>query len=1009
MKGKRFPALIAALVLMFSCLTVVNVPLISAGETRTIAATDYTEQYRPQLSYTAASGWNNDPNGLIYVNGTYHMYYQYYPNGNRWGDMHWGHATSDDLVHWNEQEIAIYPNFDQNSPYPQGAIFSGSCVYADAVTAPTLFQPGESGFVAVFTQPDSSAGKGVYDQRQVLATSSDGTRFEANTFLEIIPNNDPDGVNEGDFRDPKVFRYRDKWIMAVGGGHIRIFTSENLVDWKLTQETGFWGECPDLFPLKVEESGEERWVMVMSPEDKQQSHDYNGTNRDDYYYPNEYYVIGTLSENFEFIPDSGAMLKPISFGIDSYAVQTFNDVPDGRRIGISWAASWKTVGDYALEHEGGLRENWNGGMTMAYELTLEKDGAGNLCLAKQPVKEYNALRKAALYQNETAELTDSNLLDGISGNLAEIDAEFDVAGKSGTIRLTVLKSDLEETVITYDIDRETLSFDRSGSSLSAKNTSRMTDIYSANVSPVNGRVSLRVFVDWGYVSVFANGGQASCISAVFPAFSSKGMSLTASQPLSAKVAVYALGSIWNNEAQAESSDLFYVSNRNLFLTKGSSEYVVASSSNPAFRNSNARYTVVSGEQNIRLTQGENATQITAVASGNAQIQAEYQGIKRVIDVQIADNGMQSQIEYSHRVYGNWNIGDGVQGEIWEDGKDAFLFSNAYAVDFTYEVTITSMDDDAQAAALVFRANENYTAYYCANYDFKDKKLKLWAAGIGDIESVEIDFRRDVPLRYQVVARGSNIRIYVNGSDLPIIDVEDETYLSGGRLGLNIYNGKFGFNDIKLTPIYANTDADVVTDFTAEGIVNIKNCVTGAYLGSDDFGSDEGKLTLYASYLKRLKSGDYTFEVIYLGGVKRTLTVGVENTGIEIVSAYNELVEGQSLEIELNLGGGNIERVLLDGREIAFLFDTDTGKLVIEADLLKGMSLNLHKLTVIADTGSVDFDFSLLDDGINEAAVAASKAISIIAAAFGGVCTVCIVLFWVLYRRYRMNREGGINV
>ncbi|MDE6398638.1 MAG: hypothetical protein K2L51_04895, partial [Clostridiales bacterium] len=283
------------------------------------ATTDGIEQYRPQLSYTPAKGWNNDPNGLVYDpdKGEYHMYYQYYPDGNMWGDMHWGHAVSTDLVHWDEKDIAIYPLFASNDLYkadavwengvlkevrgingtnehleggaektPTGTIFSGSVVYVSEANAARAYRG--KGFYAIFTQPKSAEerwwdvnrlGEALNtDQRQTIAYSEDGNFFDHSTFREIIPV-DYEGretAYPADFRDPKVFwdDALDKWMLVVGGGEVLQFTSENLLDWEYIGSTGFWGECPDLFALDTPNgaAGENTWVLLLSPKNEAQSH-----------------------------------------------------------------------------------------------------------------------------------------------------------------------------------------------------------------------------------------------------------------------------------------------------------------------------------------------------------------------------------------------------------------------------------------------------------------------------------------------------------------------------------------------------------------------------------------------------------------------------------------------------------------------------------------------------------------------------------------------------------------
>lgn len=377
------------------------------------AASEYQGEYRNCLAFSAKQGWNNDPNGLLYVNGVWHMYYQYNYDkqsgntANGWGHMSWGHATSTDLVHWEEQPVAIPEGQDG-----YGMMFSGSAVY-DRNNTSGLFDVDSEGkvvegqgIVAILTQPTE-------DQRQVLAYSKDG----GNSFTvygEVIGRKDDGGVGDNEFRDPKAFwcESLNKWLLAVGGGSVRMYSSENLKEWTFLGETGYWGECPDLSRYTVD--GEEKYVLIMSPEDKDNSHKYNGTTRADTYYPAEYYVVGDLDENGLFVSDEP--VKRLSEGIDSYAFQSFNDSPDGKVYGVSWSASWKTCGEYE-----NIRKFYNGGMTVVTELNLIKEGDGYV-LTRNPVEGYSSLRKSEKLASYSGKLAaGANAFTNVNADVADFE------------------------------------------------------------------------------------------------------------------------------------------------------------------------------------------------------------------------------------------------------------------------------------------------------------------------------------------------------------------------------------------------------------------------------------------------------------------------------------------------------------------------------------------------------------------------------------------------------------
>jgi len=204
----------------------------------------YNELYRGQYHYSVKDGWANDPNGLVYYKGAYHFFYQFYDD-TKWGPMHWGHATSKDLIHWEEQPIAFYP--DAN-----GAMFSGSIV-ADTTNSSGLFDNDQGGLVALIT----ADGNG---QRIKLAYSKD----EGRTWTkldQIAADWTDDPLQSQDFRDPKVFRWEGKWFMVVAGGPLRIYSSDNLRNWKVESTyADLHTECPDLYPLLADD-GSLKWVL----------------------------------------------------------------------------------------------------------------------------------------------------------------------------------------------------------------------------------------------------------------------------------------------------------------------------------------------------------------------------------------------------------------------------------------------------------------------------------------------------------------------------------------------------------------------------------------------------------------------------------------------------------------------------------------------------------------------------------------------------------------------------
>lgn len=299
-------------------------------------------EYRPKFHFTPAKNWMNDPNGLVWHNGEYHLFFQHNPFGTKWGHMSWGHAVSKDLLNWIELPVAIAEDED-------GAIFSGSAI-----------SQGDE-IVAFYTRHTDN------HQSQCMARSADGGR----TFVKYKEN---PVLDEGkkDFRDPKVFKFQDHWIMCVAqplDRQISFYKSQDLINWEHLSNfgpaaavDGIW-ECPDLFPLELD--GETFWVLLVS------------LNPGGLYGSGTQYFIGDF-DGLAFKPKySTTEPRWLDFGKDNYAGVTFNNEPNGRRIFIGWMANWEDV----KEHP---ETSWTCQMTAPRELGLSKY-LGEVVLTQKPL------------------------------------------------------------------------------------------------------------------------------------------------------------------------------------------------------------------------------------------------------------------------------------------------------------------------------------------------------------------------------------------------------------------------------------------------------------------------------------------------------------------------------------------------------------------------------------------------------------------------------------------------
>ncbi|MEA3461307.1 MAG: glycoside hydrolase family 32 protein [Bacteroidota bacterium] len=342
-------------------------------EQSTTEVLQYTEQYRPQFHFSPDSMWMNDPNGMVYYEGEYHLFYQFHPYSKVWGPMHWGHAITRDLVHWEHLPIALYPD-------SLGAIFSGSAVI-DRNNSSGLGSRENPPMVAIFTHHNHALekeGSNLF-QYQSIAYSLDKGRswakYEGNPVL-----NNP-GIR--DFRDPKVSWYAkaEMWIMVLAAqDKVMFYSSPDLIDWTLEndfgEQTGAHGgvwECPDLFPLEVD--GEEKWVLFVSINPGGP----NGGSATQYF-------VGEFDGKEFHNENPGTEPLWIDHGKDNYAGVTWSDIPedDGRRIFLGWMSNWQYANQIPTER-------WRSAMTLPRELKLDHDGNGYL-LRSVPVVETEKLR-----------------------------------------------------------------------------------------------------------------------------------------------------------------------------------------------------------------------------------------------------------------------------------------------------------------------------------------------------------------------------------------------------------------------------------------------------------------------------------------------------------------------------------------------------------------------------------------------------------------------------------------
>jgi len=448
------------------------------------------EAFRPAFHHTPLYGWMNDPNGMVYKDGVWHLYYQCNPYGSKWQNMTWGHSTSRDLVTWQHHPAAIEPN-------GLGTVFSGSCALDPMNTAGF----GSDNIIALYTSAGAS-------QIQSLAHSNDG----GETF-EIYPGN-PVITLESEARDPNMFWNKDthEWnlLLAHALDHeMLVFTSPDLKRWTLESsfgkglgsQDGVW-ECPDMFPLAVDGSGEMKWMLICNINP---GGPFGGSATQ--------YFIGDF-DGKTFTPDTDLQgnvpTKWMDFGKDHYATVSWSDAPDGRRTVIGWMSNWQ----YAAEVP---TTQFRSANTLPREVGLFKASDGQIYASSAPSPEVNALRGNVALTKQSVNVKEKTRMYPLpteNGGICEIDLTV-APQKASAITLTLSNAKGENVVMTYNPKKSEFSFDRRNSGL----TDFSQDFPAVTTAPTfndGGKLSLRIFIDRSSIEVFGNGGKFAMTNLVFP-------------------------------------------------------------------------------------------------------------------------------------------------------------------------------------------------------------------------------------------------------------------------------------------------------------------------------------------------------------------------------------------------------------------------------------------------------------------------------------------------------------
>ncbi len=784
----------------------------------------YNEDYRGQYHYSVKDGWANDPNGLIKApNGTYHMFYQFFPSGTKWGPMHWMHATSTDLVHWEEKPVAFYPN-------EYGAMYSGCAVY-DAGNTSNLVEGG--GFIAMITaHSEHDSGQGM-----ILAYSKDGDNWE---FYEGDKNDD--GVDDGTilswtdgkisdddghsraFRDPKIFRYENKWFMVIAGGILRIYSSDDLIHWDLEStytfpdkkevspnkelDAGFQveTECPDLYRLSNPDDGF-KWVLS---------------------YGGRFYRIGDfekVSGHYQFVPDpnyKGATERDhnlenvgtMNFGPDSYAAMTyyvdpsFNEDKNPDVIAFNWMNTWDNYCNAVADVK---NDNFNGTFNLNLKLSLTKDASGKLVLQQTPVEAYDKIINEAENNNKF----DGNIEEGMDNPFANfegdsylIEATFKPEPGTTDVGFHVRTgTNGEKTTINYNVADKKVTIDRSKSGKYPTEKFKEVAGQVINETPnEDGSITLHIYVDRSSVEVFSEKYTVTGAMQIFPMPTSKGLEVYSKGGKSeANIEVKEIQSIWTNKVDNPEPQSVQINKTEARLeVEKTLDLNAWLSNNPMIKTANDEQDItwsINDEDLAELEVDENnIAHVTAKGVGNVVVTATSKANDKLsakCTIKIVENKVKTNLTWNPD-----NTSWYADGEFYigQNNSNSFMFSTERSSkkDYTYKLDVEK--EFNKIINVVFESQNTNAFDGCYAVQLNGEKLRLFDFKNDHTFAEVFTLKKpeDNIYHVQITVKNNTIKIDVNGSILEHTITEPDRQYSNGLFGVALYETTAKFSNLFVT-------------------------------------------------------------------------------------------------------------------------------------------------------------------------------------------------------------------
>ena len=887
----------------------------------------YTELYRNQYHFSQYAHWNNDPNGLVYYDGYYHLFYQHHPYNNYWGDMYWGHARSKDLAHWELLPICLFPDEDWGEG--TGFMWSGSAYEyrkgdsAD-IDALNWFPNGDgNGIIAFYTR---DGGR----QDQMIMSSDDGGMTW--TKRRLIPQDVATGA-DGIFhkvacRDPKVFPVETKngkttaWGMVVTGqqeNKVWFMKSTNLLDWSYAgQFNAIAPECPDVVTLTADD-GEVYTVMTFSGRE---------------------YIVGKMvydGNGITFTDKDGGSIdqgdfQVMDFGTDSYATQTFS-IRDseseyfGQTVSLSWYAGVPANTDSGIYAN--ARKVWNGsGMTMPVIWGLATEGDGYILTQTPIVKDSEAFDKTNLItiNGQKVDASSLNILKDVNTHIFEMlvsinnpdDASISIKINVGDDEYTEIGWNAEEG---YFVDR------------------RFTSSAGLNIKDYHFRYTSgpRDFGTQDFYILSDNGGvEVFCDDFKIPFYL-----LTLASPYSVKaefavdkevtvknLTLNEIASVWRTWEPVEGETVLYVSDETLELdTFISKERPVTTYSTSG---EEIIWKLESGNEFVALENTTGGVVVKALRQGKATLVASCGNQRKVIDVTVYSGAPETDIPFNSDgiISGTWIAKDSEIVALSPAG-DGYILSSQGASDFNCSVSFSL---DAVAAAFIFRASEDMSDYIIFNYDNNEKIVKMWSPR-GEIGRASAPFVNTNNVVLRVEAIGASIKAYINGN-LAIDTVLSDEEPTEGLFGLNVYSGKATFKSVvnfNDQYSYNGTGSLNVVGDSKQVITSLYNKTMSNTKVDRAFYVSEGRnLVIDSSYFELLPVGTYTFKAVG-GSSAYEFTVNVTSV---TQTTLKDMTIQKGCNAVIYLGNVKVDSVTVNGVQLTEeQYEIQNLMLTIDKDLL----------------------------------------------------------------------------